>query len=111
MLSTVFAAEAQFRLDSESRAREHTILGSIRERSEPQSPLASPSAMRREVSWPRPIGVRLDTTSGTRRRRGLTAAAGQHHDCVGLFASPVEIWRASSSTSVSGRSMPDWSSR
>ena len=63
MLSTVLAAEAQFRLDSESRAREHAILGSIRERSEPQPRLATPSATRRGVSWPRPIGVRLDLTS------------------------------------------------
>ena len=65
MLSTVLAAEAQFRLDSESRAREHAILGSIRERSEPQFALARTPATRREVSWPRPIGVRRDLTDGT----------------------------------------------
>ena len=61
MLSTVFAAEAQFRLDSESRAREHAILGSIRNRHEElAAPVHLGSAGRRAVSWPRPIGVRLD---------------------------------------------------
>ena len=65
MLSTVFAAEAQFRLDSQSRAREHAILESIRERSEPltaQGPVPAPLAA---VSWPRPIGVRLDLADAT----------------------------------------------
>ena len=60
MLSTVFAAEAQFRLDSAARAREHAILGSIRERSEPLTPQGRMPAPRMAVSWPRPIGVRLD---------------------------------------------------
>jgi hypothetical protein len=60
MLSTVFAAEAQFRLDSESRAREHAILGSIRSRTEEISPAYLGSATPRAVSWPRPIGVRPD---------------------------------------------------
>jgi len=64
MLSTVFAAEAQFRLDSASRAREHAILGSIREHDEAITALAAaartPIAVRRAVTWPRPIGVRLD---------------------------------------------------
>jgi hypothetical protein len=66
MLSTVFAAEAQFRLDSESRAREHAILGSIRERSEALTiPAWLPASRRAAASWPRPISVRVDLASRT----------------------------------------------
>jgi hypothetical protein len=63
MLSTVFAAEAQFRLDSESRAREHAILRSIRSRTEELAPAYLGSAARRAGSWPRPIGVRPDVAA------------------------------------------------
>ena len=66
MLSTVFAAEAQFRLDSESRAREHAILGSIRNRREELAAPAHLDYARRAVSWPRPIGVRLDIAEPSR---------------------------------------------
>jgi len=67
MLSTVFAAEVQFRHDSESQAREFAILESIRDR---RAALAGPSrtkarlAPRRAVSWPRPIGAHLDVSDG-----------------------------------------------
>jgi len=63
MLSTVFAAERQFRHEAEIQAREFAILGSIRDRKEA---LAAPVRVSRLVSrpvavaWPRPIGVRLD---------------------------------------------------
>jgi hypothetical protein len=63
MLSTVFAAEAQFRLDSESRAREHAILESIRNRTEELAPACLGAATRRDVSWPRPIGVRPEVAA------------------------------------------------
>ena len=63
MLSTVFAAEAQFRLDSESRAREHAILGSIRNRTQEPAQAYPGAATRRDASWPRPIGVRPDVAA------------------------------------------------
>jgi hypothetical protein len=67
MLSTVFAAEAQFRLESGSRAREHAILGSIRNRKEElAAPAFMASATRQPASWPRPIGVRLELAEPAR---------------------------------------------
>lgn len=67
MLSTVFAAEVQFRHDSTSQARELAILESIRDR---KAALAGPPrtrarlAPRRAVTWPRPIGARVDLSDG-----------------------------------------------
>ena len=63
MLSTVFAAEVQFRHDSASQARELAILESIRDhRAEHAGPSRTKArlAPRRVVAWPRPIGAHLD---------------------------------------------------
>ena len=68
MLSTVFAAERQFRHEAVIQAREIAILGSIRDRREAlaapveKSRFASRQAV---VAWPRPIGVRLDLSEGS----------------------------------------------
>jgi len=68
MLSTVFAAERQFRHEAEIQSREFAILGSIREHEEA---LAAPVEKSRfasrpvAVAWPRPIGVRLDLSEGS----------------------------------------------
>ncbi len=64
MLSTVYAAEAQFRHDTEARAREHAVLGSIRDRRDALASIAKAHPVRRpvtrrEVAWARPIGVKL----------------------------------------------------
>jgi hypothetical protein len=60
MLSTVNAAEALFRHDTRTRARELAILGAIRDRREA---LAATQYLRiparRPLAWPRPIGVNL----------------------------------------------------
>ena len=66
MLSTVFAAERQFRHEAGIQAREFAILGSIRDRHEA---LAAPTkrsrfASRPVVAWPRPIGERLELSEG-----------------------------------------------
>ncbi len=66
MLSTVFAAEVQFRHDSEARARELAILGSIRDRRESlTAPHQARDTARLVATWPRPIGVKLDLTEAT----------------------------------------------
>ena len=67
MLSTVFAAERQFRHEAEIQAREFEILGSIRDRHEALTAPAKRSrfASRPVVAWPRPIGVRLDLSEGS----------------------------------------------
>ena len=68
MLSTVFAAERQFRHEAVIQAREIAILGSIRDHKEA---LAAPVKRSRfaprpaAVAWPRPIGVRLDLSEGS----------------------------------------------
>ena len=65
MLSTVFAAERQFRHESEIQAREIAILGSIRDHREARAhPVKKARFAPRQavVVWPRPIGVRLDVT-------------------------------------------------
>lgn len=65
MLLTEFAADKQFRHDSEARARELAIGGAIRDRREAlrAAPLSARVAPRRVVTWPRPIGVTLELTS------------------------------------------------
>ena len=68
MLSTVFAAERQFRHESEIQAREIAILGSIRDRREGLAhPVERARVATRQavVVWPRPIGVRLDLSEGS----------------------------------------------
>lgn len=66
MLSTEFSAELQFRHDSEARARELAILGSIRDRREAiAAPRKASVVTRRVVTWPRPIGVKLDMADNT----------------------------------------------
>ena len=66
MLSTEFAAHMQFRHDTEARARELAILGSIRDRREA---VAAPQKARvltsRAATWPRPIGLRVDLADTT----------------------------------------------
>jgi hypothetical protein len=68
MLSTVFAAERQFRHEAEIQSREIAILGSIRDHREA---LAAPvkkvrfASRQAGVTWPRPIGVRLDLSEAS----------------------------------------------
>jgi hypothetical protein len=60
MLSTVNAAEALFRHDTRTRARELAILGAIRDRREALAATQhTRTAARRPLAWPRPIGVSL----------------------------------------------------
>jgi hypothetical protein len=80
MLSTIHAAEAQFRYESETRKRELALLASIRERRAAEStqdlaaaarpPVAisaqslRPAVRRRAAAWPRPIGIKnCETTA------------------------------------------------
>ncbi|GAA1997841.1 hypothetical protein [Microbacterium pumilum] len=66
MLSTVYAAEAQFRHETRQRVREFAILESIRNRKEAlAAPMTLRAAARQPVTWPRPIGVKLNVSSGT----------------------------------------------
>lgn len=66
MLSTVYAAEVQFRHDSEGRERELAILRSIRDRREALAvPQRARNATLRTATWPRPIGVRVDVADCT----------------------------------------------
>ena len=66
MLSTVYAAEAQFRHDTEQRAREFALLESIRNR---EDALAASATLRlrspRAAAWPRPIDVKLHVAMNT----------------------------------------------
>ena len=80
MLSTITAAETQFRHESESRAREHALLASIRDRRAAEATLASaalvsPALVSRAAprlavarttlaAWPRPIGIKDYATTG-----------------------------------------------
>ena len=66
MLSTVYAAEAQFRHETEQRAREFAILESIRNRKEAlAASITARVAARQPVAWPRPIGVKLNVAGST----------------------------------------------
>ena len=68
MLSTVFAAERQFRHEAEIQAREIAILGSIRDHRQAgahRSEKARFASRQAVVAWPRPIGVRLDLSEGS----------------------------------------------
>lgn len=69
MLSTVYAAEAQFRHDTDARAHEFAILGSLRDRREALASTAKAHPVRRpvvqrQVVWARPIGVKLELAPG-----------------------------------------------
>ena len=56
MLSTVMAAQGQFRVDTAERDRERAILAAIRERRAAVAQAAiRPAATRLPVAWPRPI--------------------------------------------------------
>lgn len=64
MLLTEFAAEKQFRHDSEARARELAIGGAIRDRREAlAAPVTARAAPRRVATWPRPVGVKRELAS------------------------------------------------
>lgn len=71
MLSTINAAEAQFRHEAEMRMREHAVLASIRERRAAQrdhamasvvqpvtATAARPSVRAAREAWARPIGIK-----------------------------------------------------
>lgn len=77
MLSTINAAEILFRHESESRAREHALLASIRERHHGDATLTTvgtsalsiapptrSAARATQLTWPRPIGVERCETAG-----------------------------------------------
>lgn len=60
MLSTVTAAELQFRVDTAERDRERSILAAIRSRQAAVAATvhpAAPAARRRPAAWPRPIAT------------------------------------------------------
>lgn len=62
MLSTVTAAEVQFRVDTAERDRERSILAAIRDRrraaaSRPAMTSARLESPRRAAAWPRPIAA------------------------------------------------------
>ena len=62
MLSTVTAAEVQFRVDTAERDRERSILAAIRDRRSAAAsrPVMSPTRVvspRRPAAWPRPIAA------------------------------------------------------
>ena len=64
MLSTVNAAEALFRHDTGTRARELMILGAIRDRREALAATRTTrTPVRRPLTWPRPIGVDVRLTT------------------------------------------------
>jgi hypothetical protein len=61
MLSTFTAADALFRHDAGTRARELAILASMRDRREGLTAAARmPITPRRAITWPRPIGVNTE---------------------------------------------------
>jgi len=57
MLATVNAAEALFRHDAGTRAREMAILSSMRDRRQAMAQPEKPRMVRRPMVWARPIGV------------------------------------------------------
>jgi hypothetical protein len=79
MLSTIYAAEVQFRHESETRMREHALLASIRERRAAENlqatasvastrvavsaPAMRPALRATRKAWARPIGIKTSATA------------------------------------------------